>query len=450
MNLPKDFIDKMSNLLQDEMPDFLKALEQPSQKGITLNTCKMNEKFFLENFNEDIEKIPHTDNGYYVNSFKFSENLFNHLGVIYSQEPSAMYPVQLLDIKEGDIVLDVCASPGGKSIQILEKLNGSGLLISNEIVYKRAKILQENICKMSFDNCIITCNSPEDFEDTNIKFDKILVDAPCGGEGMIRKESFDISNYSPSTIETNSSRQLKILNSVKNLLKNNGTLVYSTCTYDIRENEGVIAKFLEENDDYEILNKNEFLDVCLKGIKVGNFNTEYSLRRYPHKHKGEGQFMIALKKKGENIDENYTPKNTKLKNFTSLNKKEEDVILDTLSKVIDKNEWEFVKKDIFIYSIPKVKINTENLNIVNAGVYVGELNKGILKLSHDFYHTYGREFLNKIELSESDAKRYIHGEELDTEKPNGIYSINYLSTTLGGGKVVDGKIKNYYPKNLRI
>lgn len=449
MNLPQDFQNKMTNLLGDESHAFFEALDKPQQKGITVNYARMEENVFLQNFDNEIEKIPLVDNGYYVGNFKFADNIFNHLGVIYSQEPSAMYPVEMLDIKEGDRVLDVCASPGGKSIQILEKLNGTGILVSNEIVFKRAKILQENISRMGFDNCIITCNSPEDFENIDCQFDRILVDAPCGGEGMIRKANFDIDNYSPNAIDTNAKRQLKILNSVKHLLKDGGRLVYSTCTYDIRENEGVIAQFLKDNNDFEIINKNEFLSVCDKGIKIENFDTQLALRRYPHKCRGEGQFMIALVKKSTSA-EIPPPKTSTFKNYCKISNKERNIINDTFRYVVDTNHMEFVKKDNFIFTIPQTKINTFDLNVMYPGTFVGEIKQGILKVSHEFYHTFGKNFYHKIDLDHDQANKYLRGEELSIDEPNNIYAVTYLSTALGGGKAVNGRLKNYYSKDLRI
>lgn len=448
MNLPQNFVDKMNALLGQHSQAFFDSLDNPSQKGITLNTSRMDKETFEQNFNEEIEKIELTSNGYYVNSFKFGENLFNHAGIIYSQEPSAMYPVELLDIKSGDKVLDVCASPGGKSIQILEKLNGSGLLVSNEIVFKRAKILEENISKMGFDNVIITCNSPEDLENTNFLFDKIIIDAPCGGEGMIRKSNFDIVNYNSEAIETNAIRQLKILESIKHLLKDNGTLVYSTCTYDIRENEGVIAKFLTNNPEFEILNKKQFLAVCEKGIKVDNFDTDLALRRYPHTCRGEGQFMIALTRK-DNVSTSNLLKQTYLKGYSPLNSKELTIVNNTLKSITDAH-FDFIKRGDNIFTLPTEKIDLSNLNAIYVGCYVGQIQKGLLKLTHEFYHTYGKLFKNKIELDSNQASKYIHGEEIDTDLPNGIYAVNYLHTTLGGGKISNGKLKNYYKKELRI
>lgn len=450
MNLPNDFIQKINSLLGSDSQAFFEALERLAQKGITLNNSRMRKDCFVANFDEEIEEIPMVDNGYYVGNFKFAENLFNHLGVIYSQEPSAMYPIELLDIQPNDRVLDVCASPGGKSIQILEKLNGTGILIANEIVYKRAKILQENITRMGFDNCIITCNSPEDFEETNLVFDKIIIDAPCGGEGMIRKSSFDINNYSPNTIETNAKRQLNILNSISPLLKNGGTLVYSTCTYDIRENEGVIVEFLKSHKDYEIIDKSEYFNIAERGIKIDNFDTNLALRRYPHKCRGEGQFMIALKRKCENEEYFADKKSFRFKSYIPISNKDKLLINDTFKNVFDIKHMDFVKKDNFIYTEPKVKIDTKSLNVIHLGVCVGEIQKNIFKISHDFYHAYGSQFYHKIDLNKNDAIRYIRGEELDIDMPNNIYSINYLSTPLGGGKIANGKLKNYYSKNYRI
>lgn len=449
MNLPDNFVDKISKLLGNESSNFFRALDNPPQKGITVNFSRIDRNTFISHFEESIEKIPLVDNGYYVGNFKFGENIFNHMGVIYSQEPSAMYPVELLDIQSGDKVLDVCASPGGKSIQILEKLNGTGLLVSNEIVFKRAKILQENITRMGYDNCIITCNSPEDFENINYKFDKIIIDAPCGGEGMIRKSNFDINNYMPDSIDTNAKRQLKILNSVQHLLKNGGTLVYSTCTYDVRENEQVIANFLSNNNQYEILDKREFRDVCDKGIKIDNFDTNLSLRRYPHKCRGEGQFMIALRKKGEDLDNNIDIKNSIFKNYSKISNKDKDIINATFKDIIDISGMDFVKKDNFIFTIPKVKFDAQSLNVMYLGVFVGEIKQNMLKISHEFYHSFGKQFYHQIELDKSQATKYIHGEELDINAKNNIYAINYLHTTIGGGKIVNGRLKNYYSKELR-
>ena len=448
MNLPKDFEQKMRDLLGSQADDFFKSLDNPSQKAITVNFERLKKDVFEKNCDFEIESIPLTQNGYFASIPKFSQNVFNHMGVIYSQEPSAMYPVELMDIRPQDICLDVCASPGGKSIQILEKLGGSGLLVSNEIAFSRAKILRENLTRMGFDNFIITCNSSEELARSNILFDKILVDAPCGGEGMIRKNNFDMNFYSPTSIDSNAERQLKILENVSQLLKSNGTLVYSTCTYDIRENENVIFNFIKKHSDFEIIHKPEFLAVCDSGIKIEDVSTNYALRRYPHRFKGEGQFMITLKQ--VDCESLPQPKPSLPKCYCELNQKELMTILSTLKGVINIKLDSLVKINDEIYVLPKCKLNLKNLNVIYLGVHVGTLQKNVFKIAHECYHTYGKYFEKKIELNELDVYKYLHGEELSFDRPNGIYAVEFLGVTLGGGKMTNGKLKNYYPKELRI
>ena len=440
----------MNDLLGDQSPMFFNALEKPPIKAITLNTYRLNKETFEKIADFNISPIPEIHNGYYVENLKFGTHTLNHLGVIYSQEPSAMYPVEMLDIYEGDIVLDLCSAPGGKSIQILEKLNGSGLLISNEIVYNRAKILYENLNRMGFKNFVITCNSPQDYEKTNLKFDKILVDAPCGGEGMFRKDNFDFSSYNNASIETNAKRQLGILESIKNLLKPGGKLVYSTCTYDILENENVIAEFLKNNNDFSILDYPRINNETTTGIKIEPFETNLSKRRYPHLHKGEGQFMALLQKNG---DESLSTSSFRAKGYENIYKKDIEVLRKTFKNVADIKNLEMVKRNENIFVLPQETLDLEDLNVVSTGTLLGTISSGTIKIAHEFYHTYGELFENKIELDKNQVLDYLKGYEInifENQHRNGICVVTHLGIPLGGGKVVGDKIKNYYPKNLRI
>lgn len=469
MELSKDFILKMQNLLGAQSDAFFDSLNNPSTKAITVNYSRISGKDFKELADFKHEKIYATDNGFYTDGLKFNENILSHLGAIYSQEPSAMFPVEMMDIKKGDYILDVCSAPGGKSIQILEKLSGTGMLVSNEIVYSRAKILYENLTRMGFDNFAITCNSPEDFEKTNLKFDKILVDAPCGGEGMIRKNGFDPDALKSSSIETNAKRQLSILNSVKNLLKDGGTLVYSTCTYDIRENEEVVAKFLKENPNFHLVEPDKkFDEVTVCGVTIEDLPTHYTKRRYPHLYKGEGQFMAVLKKDGkedltylpltiDNIKpisrKDYSDIARELKNITDLGGRTIQQLGLTAKhdSVIDLTGLNLFKRGDTIYTVPDLYIDLSKLNVLTVGTILGTLNKGNLKIHHNFYHTYPMRFRNRIDLDEEQAKKYLHGEEIDIdENLKGITAVTYRGIGLGGGKCVNGRLKNYYPKELRV
>lgn len=446
MELPEIFKLKMTKLLGDESSKFFAALEEPQQKGITVNYPRLKGNTFEDLCDFDIKKIPMIDNGYYVNNFKFSHNILSHLGIIYSQEPSAMYPVEMLDIKPGDIVLDVCAAPGGKSVQILDKLNNSGFLLSNEIVYSRSKILYENLNRMGFKNFAISCNSPEELGHTQMLFDKILVDAPCGGEGMFRRDNFDSHAYNPDAIDSNAKRQLSILENIKNLLRCGGRLVYSTCTYDIRENEEVVAKFLSLNPDYKLIHKDGYESVTSKGITT-NHPTEKCYRRYPHLHRGEGQFMAILEKIG---NEEIESQPLQIDGYKILYKKEKDNISVNFKNIFNTNNQDIVKKGDNYYILHPDTIPLTNLNILLVGCLIGTYINKTFKLHHNIYHTYGDCFFNKINVSLQDAMKYIHGEELDVNNTNGVYAICYKDIPLGGGKIVNGKLKNYYPKELRI
>lgn len=448
MDLPINFKEKMQNLLGDESEKFFAELNNPSIKGITVNYSRLDKNSFEKICNFEHIPIEQITNGYYVENFKFSEHILNHLGVIYSQEPSAMYPVEMLEIEKGDIILDVCASPGGKSIQILEKLNNSGLLVSNEIVFARSKILYENLSRMGFKNFAITCNTPEDYQNTSLKFDKILIDAPCGGEGMLRKKDFDLNAYNPNAIDTNAKRQLSILNSIKDLLKDGGRLVYSTCTYDIRENEEVIARFLDDNPNYHIVKFDKFQDVAKSGVKIGNYDTDYAYRRYPHLHKGEGQFMIALEKSGE-CNEDFSSK-FRARNFEELHKKELLEIEKFNKDYTNITPKHYSKHNDSVYILPDVTMNFENLNLIHIGCMIGSIQKNIFKPHHNLFHTFGNEFKNKIEIKDNNLKNFLHGEEIDIEAPDGFCVITNLGIALSGGKLRNNKLKNNYPKELRI
>ena len=450
MNLPYEFVSKMEKLLGENAKDFFASLDEPSQKGVTVNFMRLDKSKFENACDFDLSPIPLVDNGYYATVPKFNQNVFNHLGVVYSQEPSAMYPSEILGVEPNDRVLDVCASPGGKSIQILEKLNNTGLLVSNEIVFNRAKILEENLAKMGFENSIITCNTPYELGQSGLLFDKIIVDAPCGGEGMIRKNNFDINFYNPTSIDSNAQRQLDILENVQGLLKQGGTLVYSTCTYDPRENEEVISKFLDAHTNYQIIDNSKYLTIADSGIQLSTHPTNLALRRYPHRFRGEGQFMVALTKIQSDDTDSKSPKQTICKNYCKVTQKELDIINFTLKDVLPKQNWEFLKKGDEIFILPYQKINMSNLNVISIGIHLGTIQKNNLKLSHEFYHTFGNKFFNQLELDGLNIIKYLHGEELETDNSNGIYSVNYLGVPLGGGKAVQGKLKNYYKKELRI
>lgn len=440
----------MHNLLGDELDDFLESLENPIKKAVTVNMSRLKNNQIEDIIDFVISPISQVENGYYVEEdISIGKTIPHHLGVAYSQEPSAMYPVEMLDITPGDIVLDLCASPGGKSIQILEKLQGKGLLVANEIMYSRAKILYENLNRMGFKNFVITCVSPSDFEKTSLKFDKILVDAPCGGEGMFRRKNFDFNAYNNSSIETNSRRQISILESIKELLKSGGKLVYSTCTYDIEEDENVVATFLEKNKNFTLLKYPRLHNDTVSGIKINEYNTQYTLRRYPHKFNGEGQFMALLQKDGEDPFD-YTIDSILADGFKGIYRKEIDTLKIATKEYLNLYEINLAKKNDSVFILPDTLLDLRGLNVLSVGVLLGNINKDTFKPSHTAFHSYPEIFKNKIEIDRGDCEKYLQGLELDTEtNTHGICVVTFKGIAIGGGKITNGRLKNYYPKELR-
>ncbi len=444
MELPENFKLKMQNMLGNQYDAFIRSLDNPIEKAITVNTGRIDMETFAKIADFQYSPVPNIPNGYYVANLHYSKSLLSHMGIIYSQEPSAMYPVELLDVQPGDIVLDVCGAPGGKSTQIMEKLNGSGFLLSNEIEYSRTKILYENLNKLGYNNYAIINNSPIDIEKTELLFDKILVDAPCGGEGMFRRDNFDFNSYKNINIETNAKRQLSILNSVKNRLKKGGRLVYSTCTYDIHENEMVVAEFLTKNPDFHLIHIPGYENSLTHGIKLDNCDTEKCYRRYPHLFRGEGQFMAVLEKDGNDTTELTDFTNEK---FKPVYRKNMDEINKLFKGVADISGLNIYNKNDVYFAVDNA-LHLDGLNVLNIGTII--CSGKPMKIHHNFYHTFADRFYNIIDPDDNNAIKYIQGLEIDVDAPNSIVAVTTHHIPLGGGKVTGDKLKNYYPKELRV
>ena len=444
--LPKQFEEYMNNLLGVEASRFFEALDKPEVKSLSVDFNKITQTNFESICDLNIKKIPYIDNGYHFEG-KVGNNLLWHAGIIYSQDSSAMLPVIALDVEEKDIVLDMCSAPGGKSVQILQKLNNTGLLIANEVEYSRAKILYENLTKTGYNNFAISNTFPNKFADKVCLFDKILVDAPCSGEGMFRRNDINTYHWNTKNVETCAVRQLDILNSCKNCLKDGGKLVYSTCTYNLEENEKVVCNFLSENPDYTLIDlPKEIKENTARGYVVDSrFDTTKCGRRYPHLHKGEGQFIAVFKRKTSNIasfKENYC-------DYIDLYKKDKEILDKFLKDVVDLSNLTLKKKSNNIYAIPRIDFDYSKLNILCLGTVVGTLDNNNIKLNHSFYKAYPENFYNIVNLSKPNAEIYLTGNVVEVEGIEGISSVMYNGVSLGGGKVTNGVLKNYYPKNLR-
>jgi NOL1/NOP2/sun family putative RNA methylase len=242
--LPQLFLDRMKQMLEEEYPAFLNSYEDARYQALRINPSKTDTDRFTEETSFHLQPVPWEANGfYYEKEDQPGKHPYHEAGVYYIQEPSAMAPAAYLDAQPGEKVLDLCAAPGGKSTQIAAAMQGKGLLVSNEIHPARAKILSENIERMGIRNAMVTNESPQALASVFTEyFDRIMVDAPCSGEGMFRKNEQACDEWSPENVKTCAARQQEILSCAASMLRPGGRIVYSTCTFAPEENEGTIAR----------------------------------------------------------------------------------------------------------------------------------------------------------------------------------------------------------------
>ncbi|MDE5548871.1 MAG: RsmB/NOP family class I SAM-dependent RNA methyltransferase [Clostridia bacterium] len=251
LDLPKEFSARMKNMLGDEFEEFAKSFGKDKFQALRINTLKTDGEIVKKTFS--LKPVEWCSQGYYYGADERpGKSALHEGGAYYIQEPSAMAVVENLDVQAGETVLDLCAAPGGKSTQIACLLGGKGLLVSNEIIPSRAKILSQNIERLGVKNCIVLNESPKSLAERFVGiFDKILVDAPCSGEGMFRKNQIAIDEWSEENVKLCKARQLDILDEAVKMLKSGGRIVYSTCTFSKEENEEVVDEFLSKYPDFE-------------------------------------------------------------------------------------------------------------------------------------------------------------------------------------------------------
>lgn len=428
-NLPKQFLDEMKEILGSEFDDFLKSYDEPKTTGLRLNTMKMDKDKLLDLDLFQLTSIPWAEEGFYYDEKinRPGKNPLHESGAYYLQEPSAMSVVPKLEVKEGDKVLDLCAAPGGKSTYILSKLNNTGILVSNEINPTRIKALGENLERFGAKNCIIT-----NTDSTNLKkvftgyFDKVVIDAPCSGQGMFRKDQVAIDDWSYSKVLECQSIQRDIIKDGFEMLNKDGVLVYSTCTFAKEENEYVINEFINEN----------------KGA-----NLVFMERLWPHKVKGEGHFVAKIKKVSE---ETCFTKRIKVK---PLGKEFSDYKNFEKKFLNIEIKGEFYIKGENLYLLPENCPDTKKLKVLRNGLHLGLLKKNRFEPSHAFSHYLTIDDVQNIEdlsINDDRTKEYLRGNTIKTDKSRGWVLVTIEGIPLGWGKETNGILKNHYPKGLRI
>jgi len=447
IKLPEKFEQRMKVLLKEEFSAYINSLQKPPVKGFRVNT----EKISLNDFEKinpfGNKKIPYVENGFYLDFEKVGNHPFHHAGMVYVQEPAAMAPAECVDL-DGDLtVLDMCAAPGGKSTQLRNKLSKNSVLVSNEIVSSRCKILTGNIERLGLKNCITTCLDSSKIAKAFPKaFDLIMVDAPCSGEGMFRKEPVAVEEWSEENVLMCAKRQSEILENAVLCLKDGGTIIYATCTFSLEENEMTVDSFLKKHPEFELVPVTKRVqEASCDAISFENCSCEnihLARRFYPHKALGEGQFMAVLKNKNNSTNNALSKTDFKKTDNTVI-----EFLKDTLENFEDLGVQFYNDKPIIFDN----RLSIPERTAFSVGVTVGEVKKGYILPHHQFFMAYGSGFKRKMELSpdSEELKRFLHGEEIETVFQNGWVAVTTKGCTIGGGKAVSGRLKNHYPKGLR-
>lgn len=441
-------IDTFYSFMAEMLDDYDKYVEYEKigkvSRGIRVNTLKIgiNELKELNLFNKTSDSL--RNSGFAPESFftdlPATKHPYYFAGLYYSQEPSASCTVQAIRPYIGERVLDMCAAPGGKSTQVAALMDGNGILVANEIVYSRAKILRSNIERNGVRNAIVTNNSPEELAKAyGDYFDTVIVDAPCSGEGMFLKEPQARDMWSEEYVKECAERQLSILKNADKCLKEGGYLVYSTCTFNSIENEGVIKEF-RQNYGYELIN----IDTVLECSRTEGLPE--TIKVFPHRHGGAGHFVALMRKLTTNSE---NPQKF-VDSFKSYRGNDADKLFAELSS----NQWgEMREYKDGLYILPSVLPIARGINVLSVGVKAFDIVGGTrLQPHHALAMAIRRAEANKtIELDELEARRYLVGEALPIEQPIKGYALATIDGyPLGFVKVSDGIAKNHLPKGLRI
>ena len=451
--IPERFCQRMKAILGDEYDKFIDALSNEAVRGARANLIKTDTDTVGKLLSEHLTPLDYSDNGFILSGeVKIGHTPEHHAGMIYVQDPGAMATLAAIDIAGDELVLDVCAAPGGKSSQIAERLSDGGSLLSNEYVPKRAKIIVGNFERLGISNAMITSQDTKELGKLfDGVFDLVVVDAPCSGEGMFRKSDEALTEWSEENVIACAKRQNEILDNVAKTVRGGGRLVYSTCTYSPEENEYVVDAFLKRHPDFHLSRVKEAVEKRTRdGIRFDGItaeNIEYCRRVYPHILDGEGQFIALFER-----DENDEGGEFLYKDATQpLSKKEtaeiEKFFKDNLTKRPDGRLAKYGENIVLIsHGIPVLP-----RSVFMAGVLVGEFVGNVFKPSHQLFSVYGGLFKNRLELRNGDPRvqDYLLGQEIDADGLSGFTAVIYEGAPLGGGKASGGRLKNHYPKGLR-
>jgi len=445
MNLPAEFVEKIKQLFvsPDEAQRFFDSLEKPRHYGIRVNTLKVSVDDFHDIFADIVPSDWCSTGFYYTGQNPPSKNPLYHCGLYYIQEPSAMSAAAILDVKPGDKVLDLCASPGGKSTQMAAALAGQGLLVANDANQSRIPQLVRNLEVAGVTNAVILRETPErlarHFPDY---FDKILVDAPCSGEGMFRKNLDAVLAWDKNKAARLAAIQADILENAAQMLKPGGILAYSTCTFNPTENENVIWNFLERHQDFAIvpIRHTDFgVSPANEGLCLEH-PIPHAARIWPHRQRGEGHFIALLQKNGEISDSHQMKRQ-------SLSKYDNKFYNEFCAKYL-RNQ---VQSEVYahrdgLFVLPPECPSVAGLHVVRLGLFLGSLQKQRFTPSYALAMTLvAADFADNavISLHPDDPRLelYLRGETFQIDAPDGYNLVCIGAYSLGFAKVLAGRLK---------
>lgn len=416
------FIEHLKESIgEKEAKLLLASLQHKSEHAVLLNTNLISDEEFLKEF-PLVTPHPIVKHAFIYDKdvYELGKHIYHELGYYYLQEPSAMVVSSLIDFNEDDLVLDMCAAPGGKSIQASFKMSDKGLIISNDLSFSRCGLLSNNLERLGIGNVIITNN---DLSKIYLKyenaFDKIILDAPCSGSGMFRKSDAMINDWSINKVYKYQEIQKELIKIAYYMLKPGGLLSYSTCSYSKEEDEDV-AHYLLDNSDAELVNMSSNKCFYIKDIGI---------RLMPSHFSGEGQYIVQFKKPGS----------SKTNEFNHINKYPQYV----------KEDKDVKRVNDYLFAVNN-GLDLKGFNIYRYGVKVGEFKKDIFKYDLHYARSYAKDSFDKIELTLEELKKYLYGEQLNKINPyKGYVLLTYKKTAVDIAKTDGQVIKNYYPKGLR-
>lgn len=473
--LPKAFLDKQQLWLGEQFDEYLAAMQKSATRGLHLNLCKgiapLSCDDIAKELGRPLQPLSYASDGFLLQDgceISVGKLPLHHAGAYYMQEPSAMAPVCCLPLREGMKVLDLCASPGGKSSQIANRIGETGLLVANEINPQRCATLAGNIERMGIRNAIVTNTDAKTLAfHLHHYFDVVVVDAPCSGEGMFRKTPEAIAEWQESTPALCATRQKEILSYAIHMLKPNGFLLYSTCTFSHEENEDVLSWLLTEYPAFTLCPVPVAVqNVTLPGLHSEAHDLSLARRFSPHYASGEGQFM-ALLQKNNALDElplfSFGPSPHKQKKAPSsfvgkTQDADKKVAISFVAEVLTEKgrvccPTPMPFKDGFTLP-PNACLDTFPLphkEIYAYGVKLGEVRKGRVVPFHHFFTAYGHHFKQIVSFSSQNplVLSYLRGESVPCDTPNGWGVLAVDGYAIGGVKITDGMAKNHYPSGLR-